>query len=173
MFVAISTEEEMKCEVIWCCCYWLRTAGSCRQNVNTVMGWGPGQLGTDTVSSVFRRHRNSDWIVIIKLCMKMYGWCYSDAIVLFVWFIWWIWAQPSDQHGGHQTEEDSSSRLLLGYCHKISHFRTNPTNWISSSDTTKYRAQPLWVRFWDPKKAPSSCTHLGPAQVMEVIIIDV
>ena len=26
-----------------------------------------------------------------------------------------------------------------GYCHKISHFRTNPTNWISSSETTKYR----------------------------------
>ena len=36
-----------------------------------------------------------------------------------------------------------------------------------------YISQPLWVRFWDPKKAPSSCTHLGPAQVMEVIIIDV
>ena len=33
--------------------------------------------------------------------------------------------------------------------------------------------QPLWVRFSGPKKAPSSCTYLGPAQVMEVIIIDV
>ena len=36
-----------------------------------------------------------------------------------------------------------------------------------------YRSQPLWVRFWDPKNVPSSCTYLGPAQVMEVIIIDV
>ena len=30
-----------------------------------------------------------------------------------------------------------------------------------------------WVRFWGPKNVASSCTHLGPAQVMEVIIIDV
>ena len=34
-------------------------------------------------------------------------------------------------------------------------------------------SQPLWVWFWDPENVPSSCTHLGPAQVMEVIIIDV
>ena len=30
-----------------------------------------------------------------------------------------------------------------------------------------------WVRFWGPKNVAASCTHLGPAQVMEVIIIDV
>ena len=36
-----------------------------------------------------------------------------------------------------------------------------------------FTPQPLWVRFSGPKNVPSSCTHLGPAQVMEVIIIDV
>ena len=36
-----------------------------------------------------------------------------------------------------------------------------------------YIAQRPWVRFWGPKNVASSCTHLGPAQVMEVIIIDV
>ena len=29
-----------------------------------------------------------------------------------------------------------------------------------------------WERFWGPKNVAASCTHLGPAQVMEVIIID-
>ena len=37
----------------------------------------------------------------------------------------------------------------------------------------KNRAQRLWVRFSGPKNVPSSCTYLGPAQVMEVIIIDI
>ena len=39
--------------------------------------------------------------------------------------------------------------------------------------TLQNYAQPLWVGFSGPKNVPSSCTHLGPAQVMEVIIIDV
>ena len=34
-------------------------------------------------------------------------------------------------------------------------------------------SQRPWVRFWGPKIAAASCTHLGPVQVMEVIIIDV
>ena len=34
-------------------------------------------------------------------------------------------------------------------------------------------SQRLWVRFSGPKNVPSCCTHLGPAQVMKVIIIDV
>ena len=34
-------------------------------------------------------------------------------------------------------------------------------------------SQRPWVRFWGPKNVAASCTHLGPAQVMEVIIIDV
>ena len=34
-------------------------------------------------------------------------------------------------------------------------------------------SQRPWVRFWGPKIAAASCTHLGPAQVMEVIIIKV
>ena len=34
-------------------------------------------------------------------------------------------------------------------------------------------SQRPWMRFWGPKIAAASCTHLGPAYVMKVIIIDV
>ena len=37
----------------------------------------------------------------------------------------------------------------------------------------KYKPQRPWVRFWGAKIAAGSCTHLGPPQVMEVIIIDI
>ena len=44
-------------------------------------------------------------------------------------------------------------------------------SWLLLVDTSA--SQCPWVRFWGPKIAASPCTHLGPAQVMEVIIIDV
>ena len=39
--------------------------------------------------------------------------------------------------------------------------------------TQSCNSQRPWVWFWGPKIAAASCTHLGPAQVMEIIIIDV
>ena len=47
--------------------------------------------------------------------------------------------------------------------------------WVSyiKSAVTEISSQRLWVRFSGPKNVPSCCTHLGPTQVMEVIIIDV
>ena len=43
---------------------------------------------------------------------------------------------------------------------------------VPQNFTNIYSQRP-WVRFWGAKNVPSSCTHLGPAQVMEVIIIDI
>ena len=42
---------------------------------------------------------------------------------------------------------------------------------LDNHSTTK--SLRLWVGFSGRKNVPSSCTHLGPAQVMEVIIVDV
>ena len=39
--------------------------------------------------------------------------------------------------------------------------------------TNPYDTQRLWMRFWGAKIVASFCTHLGPAQVMEVIIIGI
>ena len=44
---------------------------------------------------------------------------------------------------------------------------------LSLSFHSENVTQRPWVRFWGPKNVAASCTHLGPAQVMEVIIIDV
>ena len=48
--------------------------------------------------------------------------------------------------------------------------------WGCQSSIHRVRSSPTqrpWVRFWGAKIAAGSCTHLGPAQVMEVIIIDI
>ena len=65
-------------------------------------------------------------------------------------------SDEDDDSSQEDSDEDSSEESI------------EEDNWLLYC-----KSQPLWVRFWDPKKAPSSCTHLGPAQVMEVIIIDV
>ena len=49
----------------------------------------------------------------------------------------------------------------------------SPTLHCIAQLTMHCATQRHWVRFWGAKNVPSSCTQLGPAQVMEVIIIDV
>ena len=74
----------------------------------------------------------------------------------------------------HQQSYYCSWKQMEVICNKntwleLQHFHS--TNMVVSY-YTKTTQRP-WVRFWGPKIAAASCTHLGPAQVMEVIIIDV
>ena len=65
-------------------------------------------------------------------------------------------------------------KVLIGSNKVIrTEFISQPRDRREKSISGQYISQRLLVRFSGPKKAPSSCTYLGPAQVMEVIIIDV
>ena len=72
------------------------------------------------------------------------------------------WPAGMGEDGGYNTVNFSWRKLSL-------------SNYIffGLGAVDDYRTQRPWVRFWGPKNEAASCTHLGPAQVMEVIIIDV
>ena len=45
--------------------------------------------------------------------------------------------------------------------------------WLATVMSRPHTTQLLWVRFWGPKIVASSCTYLGLAQVIIVLIIDI
>ena len=58
------------------------------------------------------------------------------------------------------------------YIHQCRKYHAIPIHTTSTTFDINNSQRP-WVQFWGAKNVPSSCTQLGPAQVMEVIIIDV
>ena len=77
----------------------------------------------------------------------------------------WLWFLRSDtRHSWLLTVVSSSS---------CPHSSQEQWFMLSTEHLEYYHTQRPWVRFWGPKNVAASCTHLGPAQVMEVIIIDV
>ena len=80
-----------------------------------------------------------------------------------------------DQHTLHSpltSQALATPDLVLYVWFTILPFLALPTSYNLFVLSVICTSQRPWVRFWGPKIAAASCTHLGPAQVMEVIIID-
>ena len=73
--------------------------------------------------------------------------------------------------------------ILIGFlCRTIRNgtfeYKIEIKEWINNQyynvfECLKNMSQRPWVRFWNTKMSPSSCTYLGPSQVMTVIKIDI
>ena len=101
------------------------------------------------------------WLITIASGLRLHDQCHSAA--------------PRTPAAGDSldTSASKSSTRMFVITEKAP---TRAFSWLNAATTAftvDIRPQRPWVRFWEPKIAAASCTHLGPAQVMEVIIIDV
>ena len=81
----------------------------------------------------------------------------------------WKFSACSHLHDGGRGEDKYAQEpelRVLKRCQRCGSFQNF---WRS----TLYLSQLLWVGFWGPKIVASSCTYLGLAQVIIVLIIDI
>ena len=105
----------------------------------------------------------------------------SDGAVTWIWMgNKWVtlplWQQPAFfARGRCEADEAVQQQARVGGAggRGGQRHRAGGDDKVTAGSVSRHTSHRPWVRFWGAKIVAGSCTQLGPAQVMEVIIIDI